>query len=81
MRKAALSIAATAVLLMGTLALKAENYWQRAVVNYSRQQYRSGNQNWQVSQSWQGWMYFANNNLRDLQKKTGAPTPTAASLG
>ena len=61
MRKAALSIAATAVLLMGTLALKAENYWQRAVVNYSRQQYRSGNQNWQVSQSWQGWMYFANN--------------------
>ena len=61
MRKAVLSIVATAVLLMGTLTLQAENYWQRAVVNYSRQQYRSGNQNWQVSQSWQGWMYFANN--------------------
>ena len=61
MRKAVISIVATVALLMGTLAGQAGNYWQRAVVNYSRQQYRSGNQNWQVSQSCQGWMYFANN--------------------
>ena len=49
------------VLLVEILPVEAENLWQRAVVNYSRQLYRSGNQNWQVSQSRQGWMYFANN--------------------
>ena len=48
-------------LLATTSKTLAENYWQRAVVNYSRQQYRSGNQNWQVCQSREGWMYFANN--------------------
>ena len=36
-------------------------FWQRAVTNYSKQQYLSGNQNWQVSQLGNGWMYFANN--------------------
>jgi hypothetical protein len=40
---------------------RAENHWQRVVVNYTRQQYHSGNQNWQAAQSKEGWMYFANN--------------------
>ena len=44
-----------------TTAVKAQDYWQRAVVNYTRQSYRSGNQNWQACQSREGWMYFANN--------------------
>lgn len=44
-----------------TTAVKAQGYWQRAVVNYTRQSYRSGNQNWQACQSREGWMYFANN--------------------
>ncbi len=61
MRKAFISIVAMVVLLVEILPVEAENLWQRAVVNYSRQLYRSGNQNWQVSQSRQGWMYFANN--------------------
>ncbi len=61
MRKTCISIVAMVVLLVEILPVEAENLWQRAVVNYSRQLYRSGNQNWQVSQSRQGWMYFANN--------------------
>ena len=48
-------------LFLTTLPLMAEDYWQRAVVNYTRQQYHSGNQNWQIAQSREGWMYFANN--------------------
>ena len=44
-----------------TLTVRSENYWQRVVVNYTRQQYHSGNQNWQAAQSKEGWMYFANN--------------------
>jgi ligand-binding sensor domain-containing protein/DNA-binding CsgD family transcriptional regulator len=54
-------IALWTILLMLTAAARAEGYWQRAVVNYSRQQYHSGNQNWQAAQSKEGWMYFANN--------------------
>ena len=42
--------------------MTAQSLWQRAVVNHSRQSYRSGNQNWQIAQSQEGWMYFANNN-------------------
>ena len=51
-------------LLMVALAsqMTAQSLWQRAVVNHSRQSYRSGNQNWQIAQSQEGWMYFANNN-------------------
>ena len=48
-------------LFLTTLPLMADDYWQRAVVNYTRQQYHSGNQNWQIAQSREGWMYFANN--------------------
>lgn len=53
----------TLLLLLTLTALtgRGEDYWQRAVVNHSRQQYRSGNQNWQAAQSQEGWMYFANN--------------------
>ena len=43
------------------MSSRAENNWQRVVVNYTRQQYHSGNQNWQAAQSKEGWMYFANN--------------------
>ncbi|MFQ7113271.1 MAG: transcriptional regulator, partial [Hallella bergensis] len=39
----------------------AQVYWQRLVTNYSKQQYLCGNQNWQISQHANGWMYFANN--------------------
>ena len=50
------------LLLPLSLVAHAEDLWQRAVINYSRQTYHSGNQNWQISQSDEGWMYFANNN-------------------
>ena len=48
--------------LSWSLLASAEGLWQRAVINYSRHTYHSGNQNWQISQSKEGWMYFANNN-------------------
>lgn len=35
--------------------------WQRPVVNYSRNRYSSGSQNWMVAQHPNGWLYFANN--------------------
>lgn len=54
-------IAALSLLMTVTMALTAQSYWQRAVVNYTRQQYHSGNQNWQICQNKEGWMYFANN--------------------
>lgn len=47
---------------VATLQTMAQTPWQRAVVNHSRQSYHSGNQNWQIAQSMEGWMYFANNN-------------------
>lgn len=49
------------LLVTSTITVKAQEQWQRAVVNYSRQDYRSGNQNWQACQNKEGWMYFANN--------------------
>lgn len=51
----------TFLLALASMPGRAENHWQRVVVNYTRQQYHSGNQNWQASQSKEGWMYFANN--------------------
>ena len=42
------------------IQVAAQAPWQRAVVNYSRLSYHSGNQNWQIGQSPEGWMYFAN---------------------
>ena len=50
------------LIAMTTLQVAAQTPWQRAVVNHSRQTYHSGNQNWQIGQSKEGWMYFANNN-------------------
>lgn len=55
------TILLTAGLLLMSAPLMADGSWQHAVVNYSRQQYRSGNQNWQIVQNHEGWMYFANN--------------------
>lgn len=50
------------LIVITTLQVAAQSPWQRAVVNHSRQTYHSGNQNWQIGQSKEGWMYFANNN-------------------
>ena len=50
------------LMTVATLQTMAQTPWQRAVVNHSRQSYHSGNQNWQIAQSMEGWMYFANNN-------------------
>ena len=49
------------ILLLFCFPSWSQVFWQRAVTNYSKQQYLSGNQNWQVSQLGNGWMYFANN--------------------
>lgn len=49
------------LLLMAALSAMGQEYWLRAVVNHSRQEYRAGNQNWQICQNKEGWMYFANN--------------------
>ena len=54
-------ITVLSLLMTVSIAITAQDYWQRAVVNYTRQQYRSGNQNWQICQNKEGWMYFANN--------------------
>ncbi len=51
----------TAVFALLSTAALADGFWQRAIVNYTRQEYHSGNQNWQMVQSREGWMYFANN--------------------
>ena len=50
------------LIVITTLHVAAQSPWQRAVVNHSRQTYHSGNQNWQIGQNKEGWMYFANNN-------------------
>lgn len=36
--------------------------WQRKVVNYERNLYKGGFQNWMLAQSGDNWMYFANSN-------------------
>lgn len=35
--------------------------WQRSVSNYTRHAYKAGNQNWNVQQHDNGWIYLANN--------------------
>lgn len=42
-------------------SLVAATFWQRSVVNFSRQTYMAANQNWMAEQGANGWMYFANN--------------------
>ena len=61
MKRSIIRYLLTGMFLFLSVALQAGSYWQRAVVNYTRQQYHSGNQNWQIVQSREGWMYFANN--------------------
>ncbi|WP_081852503.1 triple tyrosine motif-containing protein [Prevotella sp. 10(H)] len=36
--------------------------WQRRIVNYERNQYKAGFQNWMIDQSEKGWIYCANSN-------------------
>ncbi|WP_300910716.1 transcriptional regulator [uncultured Bacteroides sp.] len=36
--------------------------WQRPVSNYTRHVYKAGNQNWDIQQHDNGWIYSANNN-------------------
>lgn len=36
-------------------------FWQRPILHYIKQDYQGDNQNWKISQSQKGWMYFANN--------------------
>ena len=61
MKRSIIRYLLTGMFLFLSVTLQAGSYWQRAVVNYTRQQYHSGNQNWQIVQSREGWMYFANN--------------------
>lgn len=35
--------------------------WQRPVTNYTRHNYKAGNQNWNIQQHDNGWIYSANN--------------------
>lgn len=44
-----------------SLMASAQTFWQRNVTNYDRHTYRAANQNWDISQHDNGWMYFANN--------------------
>lgn len=36
--------------------------WQRKIINYGRNQYQAGFQNWNVEQADNEWMYFSNSN-------------------
>lgn len=42
--------------------LSASAPWQRSIINYERNTYKGGFQNWMVKQSNNDWMYFANTN-------------------
>jgi hypothetical protein len=46
------------ILLCLPLQLNAE--WINFVVNYPRNEYNAGSQNWKITQQWNGKMYFAN---------------------
>ncbi|NDV57377.1 transcriptional regulator [Bacteroides sp. 519] len=35
--------------------------WQYSITNYSKKEYKAANQNWQITQHPNGWMYIANN--------------------
>ncbi|WP_321333887.1 transcriptional regulator [uncultured Bacteroides sp.] len=47
--------------ILSLLSLPAMASWQRSVTNYTRHDYKAGNQNWMIAQHDNGWMYFANN--------------------
>ncbi|MCC8094003.1 MAG: hypothetical protein LIP05_00720, partial [Tannerellaceae bacterium] len=46
--------------LLTTTAFSA--VWQRRVINYNRNDYQAGVQNWMITQSDNQWLYIANNN-------------------
>ncbi|NDV94564.1 hypothetical protein D0T84_06460 [Dysgonomonas sp. 521] len=39
-----------------------DTIWQRKIINYERNQYKAGFQNWMIAQSENGWIYCANSN-------------------
>lgn len=50
----------TCYLLLFQLSVSAS--WQRSIINYERNTYKGGFQNWMVKQSNNEWIYFANTN-------------------
>ena len=46
-------------LLLFSISLRAD--WQRPIMNYTRHTYKAGNQNWNIRQHDNGWIYIANN--------------------
>lgn len=48
-------------LLLGILPVPTFAVWQRMITNYSRHTYKAASQNWMITQSNNGWIYFANN--------------------
>ncbi len=49
------------LLFILTIPIKGQVSWQPSVINYSRQEYGAGNQNWKIHQHPNGWMFFSNN--------------------
>lgn len=52
----------TLILILSiAFAMPAKCSWQYAITNHSKKEYKAGNQNWQITQHPNGWMYIANN--------------------
>lgn len=45
-----------------SISINSSPIWQRRVINYERNQYKAGFQNWMVAQNNDGWIYYANSN-------------------
>lgn len=50
------------ILLILSVSAYSSSIWKRKVVNYERNQYKAGFQNWMITQSEKGWIYSANSN-------------------
>lgn len=50
------------LLLIFSVSVYSSTVWQRKIVNYERNQYKAGFQNWMIAQSERGWIYCANSN-------------------
>ena len=50
------------LLLISSASVYSSTIWQRKIVNYERNQYKAGFQNWMMTQSDKGWIYSANSN-------------------
>ncbi|NDV83116.1 triple tyrosine motif-containing protein [Bacteroides sp. 51] len=48
------------LLFFTAFAVPVSASWQYTISNYSKQEYGAGNQNWQITQHPNGWMYIAN---------------------